>query len=220
MKVILLLMSALWPFRVCPGYVLSLDGLPMEFNLKFWDVLGGDLVSVFNSCVDAGCLSLSQRRGIILLSFKKGDCLDPRNWRPITLLNADYKLAARVITGRLLKVIHLVVSTNETCGVPGRFISENVALLRDVVEFASSLGVPIAILLLDQEKAFDRIDWPFMLSTLSYMGFGSSFIAWVSLFYHRVQSDVNVNGYLSPFFHLSRGVRQDCPLSLLYVFSV
>ena len=59
-----------------------------------------------------------------------------------------------------------------------------------------------------------------MKATLSAMGFGPSFIAWVSLFYHRVQSSVNVNGYLSAFFYLSRGVRQGCPLSpLLYVLA-
>ena len=200
--------------RKAPG----LDGLPMEFYLKFWDVIGADLVSVLNSCLDSGSLSLSQRRGVISLSFKKGDRLDPRNWRPITLLNVDYKLAARVIAGRLLKVIHFVVDKDQTCGVPGRFIGENVALLRDVVEYASSSGTPIAVLSLDQEKAFDRVDWGFMRSTLSAMGFGPSFISWVDLFYFRVQSAVNVNGYLSPFFCLSRGVRQGCPLSpLLYV---
>ena len=50
------------------------------------------------------------------------------------------------------------------------------------------------------------------------MGFGSSFVQWVNLFYSGVQSCVNVNGYLSSFFSLSRGVRQGCPLSpLLYV---
>ena len=200
--------------RKAPG----LDGLPMEFYLKFWSVLGVDLVSVLNSCLDSGCLALSQRRGVISLSFKKGDRLDPRNWRPITLLNVDYKLASRVIAGRLLKVIHLVVDKDQTCGVPGRFIGENVALLRDVADYATSSGTPIAILSLDQEKAFDRVDWGFMRATLSAMGFGPSFISWVNLFYFRVQSAVNVNGYLSSFFGLSRGVRQGCPLSpLLYV---
>ena len=139
-------------------------------------------------------------------------------WRPITLLNVDYKLAARVIAGPFLNVIHLVVDEDQTYGVPGRFIGENVALLRGVVEFASSSGTPVAILSLDQEKAFDRVDWGFMRSTLSAMGFGQSFISWVDLFYSRVQSAVNVNGYLSSFFNLSRGVRQGCPLSpLLYV---
>ena len=200
--------------RKAPG----LDGLPVEFYVKFWDVLGPDLVSVLNSCLESRSLPLSQRRGIISLSFKKGDRLEPRNWQPITLLNVDYKLASRVIAGRLLKVNHLVVAKDQTCGVPGRFIGENVALLQDVVDYASSSGASVAILSLDQEKAFDRVDWSFMQSNLCTMGFGPSFITWVDLFYHRVQSAVNVNGYLSSFFGLSRGVRQGCPLSpLLYV---
>ena len=79
--------------RKAPGS----DGLPMEFYLKFWDLLGDDLVCVLNSCFRLGRLSLSQRRGVISLSFKKGDCLDIRNWRPISLLNVDYKLAARAL---------------------------------------------------------------------------------------------------------------------------
>lgn len=93
------------------------DGLPMEFYLKFWDTIGPDLVSVLNSCYLSSSLSLSQRRGIIFLSFKKGDHLDPRNWRPISLLNVDYKLASRSIAGRLLRVIHLVVNPNQTCEI-------------------------------------------------------------------------------------------------------
>ena len=57
-----------------------------------------------------------------------------------------------------------------------------------------------------------------MLATLSRMGFGPSFLHWIRFFYTGVQSCVHVNGYLSPFFVLSRGVRQGCPLSpLLYV---
>ena len=91
-------------------------------------------------------------------------------------------------------------------------------MLRDVVEYASASGTPVAILFLDQEKVFDRVDWGFMRSTLSSMEFGPSFISWVDLSYSRVQSAVNVNGYLSSFFSVSRGVAQGCPLSpLLYV---
>ena len=71
------------------------DDLPMEFYIKFWPSLGTDLVNVLNSCYFSGVMSLTQRRGLISLIFKKGDRLDPRNWRPITLLNVDYKLAAR-----------------------------------------------------------------------------------------------------------------------------
>ena len=140
--------------RKAPGC----DGLPAESYLKFWDVLGADLVEVLNFCYLSGSLSHTQRRGLIALFFKKGDRLDPRNWRPIaiSLLDVDYKIASRTIAGRLLKVIHLVVNSNQTCGVPGRYIGDSVAFLRDVVSYASLSGTPVAILSLDQEKNFDH----------------------------------------------------------------
>ena len=61
--------------RKAPG----LDGFPMEFYVKFWSVLGSDLVEVLNSCYRSGFLSLSKRRGIITLTFKKVDRLDTRS---------------------------------------------------------------------------------------------------------------------------------------------
>ena len=92
------------------------------------------------------------------------------------------------------------------------------ALLRDVINYATSANVPVAILSLDQEKAFDRVNWGFLRSVLVHMGFGPSFVGWVDLFYAGVQSAVKVNGYLTHLFKLSPGVRQGCPLSpLLYV---
>ena len=133
-------------------------------------------------------------------------------------MNADYKIASRSVAARLLKVIHLIVSKDQTCGVPGRFIGENVAFLRDIVDFCTFTGVPAALLSLDQEKAFDRVDWSFLRSTLFALGFGQSFIGWVDLFYKNSSSAVNVNGNVSSCFLLSRGVRQGCPLSpLLYI---
>ena len=59
------------------------------------------------------------------------------------------------------------VHKDQTCGVPGRYIGENVALPHDVVYYCTSFDVPVAVLSLDQEKAFDRVDWDCMRSTLS-----------------------------------------------------
>ena len=197
--------------RKAPGS----DGFLAEFYIRFWDVLGVHLVDVFNFCFSAGFLTRSQRRGVISLTFKKSDRLDPGNWRPISQLNVDYKIASKAIAGRLSKVIHLVVICDQSCGVPGRFIGDTVALLRDVVNYAASANVAVAILSLDQERAFDHVDWGFVRSTLVHMGFGPSFVGWVDMFYSGVQSAVKVNGYLTHFFRLSRGVRRGCPLSLL-----
>lgn len=197
------------------------NGFPMEFYVAFWSVLGQDLVEVLNSSLDSGTLPFSQRGALISLIFKKGDRLLHKNWRPISLLNVDYKLCARALAGHLLKVLHHVVHRDQTCGVKGRYISENVALLRDIVRFTEETDFPAVILSLDQEKAFDRMDWDFLVSTLHLMGFGSSFIAWVKLLYTDIRSAVLVNGYVSESFWPSWAVRQGCPLSpLLYVISI
>ena len=197
------------------------DGLSVEFFVEFWDVLGADLVDVFNSSYRDDFLPSSSCKGLITLLFKKSDRPDRKNWRPITLLNVDYKLCARTLAGRLLKVIHHVVHGDQTCGIPGRFIGENVSFLRDVVDITSELNLPAAILSLDQEKAFDRVDWGFLFLTLEKMVFGQSFIRWVRLLYTRARCSILINGYSSPVFYPSRGVRQGCPLSaLLYVLTM
>ena len=148
------------------------DGLPMEFYVAFWDLLVEDLVNVSNASLEAGLLPFSQREALIALILKKGYHLDHKNWRPINLLNVDYKLCTRVLAGSLLKVIATVVAPGQTRGVLGRYIGENVAFLRDVVELANEYKLPVALLSLDQEKAFDLVDWPFLFATLAKMGFG------------------------------------------------
>ena len=194
------------------------DGLPAEFFKHFWHLLGPDLVAVFNSCFLHQRLSPSQRSAVITLLFKKGDHLETKNWRPISLLCTDYKILAKALSNRLLKVIHHVISPDQTCGVPGRFMGENVRLIHDVVHFANSNDIPSAILTLDQEKAFDRVEWSYLQKVLKKMGFGDSFCSWVSLLYNGISSSVLVNGFLSEAFSVFRGVRQGCPLSpLLYV---
>ena len=193
------------------GKAPGLDGLPLEFYLSFWHLLAPDLLTVLNFSFREGHFPISLRSGIITLLFKKGDRLNPANWRPITLLNVDYKICARALAARLLKVIHHVVGPDQTCGVPGRFIGENVALMRDLTHYCEVTSFPAAILSLDQEKAFDRVDWSFLFKTLSKIGLGDSFIKWIRLLYTNPRCSVMVNGHISPFFSPSRGVKQGCP---------
>ena len=86
------------------------DGLPVEFYERFWGLLGRDLVNMLNYCFKHGSLSDSQRRGIIRILFKKDDPLDLKNWRPISLLNSDYKICTKVLANRLRKVLPLILS--------------------------------------------------------------------------------------------------------------
>ena len=88
-----------------------------------------------------------------------------------------------------------------------RPIVENIAFLGDVVDLTNEYHLPVVRLSLDQEKTFDRVDWPFLFTTLAKMGLGDNFIRWVKILYTVVRSSVLVNGYTSRPFKPSRGVR-------------
>ena len=184
----------------------EVDGLPDESYVWFWSLLGPDLVRVINSCYCRGHLSMSQHSGAITLLYKKGDLLDTVKWHPITLLCVDYKIAAKALSNCLLGVIGSVILPDQTCGIPSRFIGENVRLLHDVVDYASWKVVPAAILSLDQEKAFNQVEWPYLEKVLVKMGFGPSFRTWVRLLFTDMYSQVIINGFATELFLISRGV--------------
>ena len=67
-----------------------------------------------------------------------------------------HKIASRSVSARFLKVLPLLIDKDQSCGVPGRFIGENVAFIRDAVDHCFLFDVPVALISLDQEKVFDR----------------------------------------------------------------
>ena len=198
----------------------GIDGLTSNFYKHFWPLFGNSLTRVFNYAFLAGRLSVSQRRGIITLLFKKGDRTLLKNWRPITLLTSDYKILTKALANRLHKVLPLIVHSDQTASIKGRTINDNTRLLHDVITYANEENVPLALISVDQLKAFDRVAHGFLFKTLERFGFGPSFLRWIQVIYNSVSSSVKTNGWFTAFIGLERGLRQGCPLSMpLYVLS-
>ena len=89
-----------------------------------------------NDSFSKGNLSISQRQGLITLICKNKDA--PQyltNWRPISLLNVDYKIISKVLTNRLKLVIGKVISIDQTCAIPGRSIQDNLHLIRNIIDY-------------------------------------------------------------------------------------
>ncbi|KAL6481307.1 hypothetical protein MHYP_G00093870 [Metynnis hypsauchen] len=201
--------------------VLGLDGLPVEFYSTFWDVLGPEIVEVAEDVHRQGRLTESMRSGVLSLLYKKGDPKDLANWRPLTMLCVDLKIFAKALTERLKKTMSLLVHSDQTCGVPGRSATWNLHLIRDAISWAGDRNVPLALVSLDQEKAFDRVDHSFLEKVLMTLGFGPNFLRWLKTFYTEVGSRVSINGHLSDLVPQESGVRQGCPLSpLLYALYI
>ena len=194
------------------------DGLSMEFYVCFWDDLEELLLSFLNKSLHADSLAKSQYEGLLRLIYKKDERRLLKNWRPISLLNTDDKLASKIITERLKKVMASIVHQDQSCRVQGHNIFSNLHLGRDVLDFIDKTNEPAILVTLDQERAFDHVDHEFMLRVLHQFGFRPSFCHWVEFFYAHAFSRILINGALSSTVYLRRGVRQGCPLSpLLYV---
>ena len=198
----------------------GVDGLSTNFYKHFWPLFSDRLLLVYNYAFDSGCLSVSQRRGIISLVFKKGDRTLLKNWRPITLLTTDYKILTKALANRLQRVMPLIVHTDQTASVKGRTINDNVRLLHDVIYYANYCDIPLAVITVDQLKAFDRVSHDFLFTVLDAFGFGPAFTQWIRVLYNSVSSSVLTNGWLTSFIGLRRGLRQGCALSMpLYVLT-
>ena len=190
------------------------DGLPAEFYKVFWNDLKPFLLTSIQHGYDVGCLSYSQRQGVLtLIPKKEKDVLQIKNWRPISLLNVDYKLVAKLIANRIKTVIEKIIHKDQTGFINGRYIGENLLKIISIIEFCDENDIPGLLISIDFEKAYDQVEWNAIKYALKFFNFGTNIIKWITTMYKNVKSCVINNGHFSEFFTLERGVRQGCPLS-------
>ena len=193
------------------------DGLTTEFYVKFWSELEDLYFDCLKECEATGELTPSQKKGLIRVSYKKDGRMYIKHYRPITLLNVDVKILTRTLATRMGPVMLSIIHRNQTC-LPGRNISRNTHILLDLIDVINMEGKGAGFILLDEEKAFDKMSHTFMIMVLRKFGFGERFINWIRILYTDIHSAVKVNGHLTNTFSIKRGVRQGCPLSsMLYV---
>ena len=145
------------------------DGLPSEFYSKFFHLFGKAYVIMINYNFKRDTLPDSFANIYIYLICKNNMAAeDIRNWRPISLLNTDYKIISKILTFRLKTVIHNIVNIDQTCAVPGRSILDNCYLLRNIINYAGHKKINTLLVSLDLEKAFDKVSHTYLISVPVY----------------------------------------------------
>jgi len=197
------------PKNKAPGH----DIIPIEFFQSCVNEVAPSLLMAYTAMLNLGEASTFINRGLITLIPKTGDCSKLGNWRPITLLGCIYKILAKALMGRLQTFLPSIIRPNQTRFVEGRNILDNVFMAQDSLSWAEESNHDLVLLLLDFEKAFDRIEWNFLFSAMDHIGFSNTWIKWVCTLYREASSAIKVNGVVGPTFQLTRSVRQDCPLA-------
>ena len=199
------------------------DSIPTEFYKFFWHQIKEPLFKSFMFALRSKTLSFTQRRGIISLIYKGNDSDKNylKNWRPISLMNCDYKILTKLLAIRLQGIIHTLVNENQSGFIKGRNISHIIREIDDIIEEEKKNKSENLILTIDFEKAFDTISSKFIVETFRSFGFGNNFMNWIEIIMKDRTACIKNNGYISEEFDLQRGIRQGCPISpLLFVVAV
>lgn len=192
------------------------DGVPSELYKKFSSTPSPYLHRMYTQAQLDGILPPTLTEAIITVIYKKGkDAEEVGSYRPISLLNLDVKMFAKILANRLNPLIGKLVHTDQTGFIPNRNSTFNLRRLFNIMYTKREGNKDLVILSLDAEKAYDQIEWSYLFEVLQRYNFGNNFFAWVRLLYTSPTAQILMNQTLSPPFKLFRGTRQGCPLSAL-----
>ncbi|KAG1123853.1 hypothetical protein G6F42_010167 [Rhizopus arrhizus] len=205
------------------------DGIPYEIlNLVIrFPPYQELLTTVFNDALNKGVFPDSWNQSIMTLLPKKGDPSDMKNYRPLSLANCDYKYFTRLLNRRMMEVSKKLINSNQIGFVPGKYIAENGLRCQLIMEDAqrqydiaeqqtgtAALDKDIG-LLLDQEKAYDRVNLTFFKLVLHHHGFPETIIQCIYNLMALNTIKININGHFTAAIPKLRGFKQGDPLSCI-----
>ena len=214
--------------KSAPGKATGVDGIPYEF----WTALDAQwrrdegaensfdclaLLSLVYSDVETYGTSPNAgfADGWMCPLYKKKDRREIANYRPITLLNSDYKIYTKILAMRLATVVTDIVHPDQAGFIPGRQISDQTQTCRTMIDYAEATEENGVIVALDQEKAYDKVAHDYLWAALARFGIPDAFIDKLKALYSNANTVVILNGETSSPFRVTRGVRQGDPLSCL-----
>ena len=214
------------------GRASGLDGLPVEFYKK---MLSGRYGQEFLEYLRIVYCDIQKQARLspsfiaayqaILFKYEKDplkDREDLKNYRPLSLLNVDYKLYTTVLMRRLTDALKTVIGPEQTAFLPGRQIGDNVKLVQGLIDrFEGDHSNTLCLLFLDQEKAYDRVSHHYLWAMMKAFGIPEKFTKMIKALYVGKTTRINVNGYLSEPLDVLSGNGQGDPLSCpIYLIAI
>ena len=206
------------------GSVSGNDGLPYQFWQRFKDRLAPVLVKLAKYMMGGKSLSTGMPCINVSLLHKKGPKEKIRNYRPISLIDTSFRIISIAFVCRLGKFVHQIIPPHQTGFIPKRWIMSNVIIMCMIIEASrmnmmeSSDGDGPIFLCLDQEKAYDRVDWRYLWEVLDHFKVPLTLIRLLKSFYASAVARYLINGAYSKTIELGCGLLQGDPVStLLYV---
>lgn len=190
------------------------DGFTVDFFISSWDLVGQDLIKAVRHFFNTSDMLRQVNATVITLIPKFPGASSLKDFRPISLCNTVYKVISRLLSARLKLLAPLAIQNNQVGFVKGRLLCENVLLASELVKDFDKPGpTRRGCLQIDISKAFDNLNWAFVLNILQAFGLPQVFIEWISSCISTPHYSICFNGELVGFFPGKKGLRQGDPLS-------
>ena len=170
------------------------DGFTVAFWQNAWDFAKEEIMEMFKEFHEHNSFVKSLNNTFLVLIPKKSGAKNLGDFRPISLVGGLYKLLAKVLANRLKKVIGKVVSIAQNAFVMGRQILDASLIANEVIDSWQKRKEKGLICKLDIEKAYDSINWNFLMKVLQKMGFGTKWVGWMWSCMSSAKLSVLVNG--------------------------
>ncbi|RVW36075.1 Transposon TX1 uncharacterized 149 kDa protein [Vitis vinifera] len=199
---------------------LDVEGLEKPFSEEEFLVrYQEEVMNFFRQFHETGSFVKSLNATFLVLIPRKGGVEDLKDFRPISLVGGLYKWLAKVLANRMKGVLAKVISTSQNVFVEGPQIMDVVLIANEAIDSILKSNRGAILCKFDIKKAYDHIDWSFLLTVLEKMGFGERWRRWIKWCLSTARFSVMVNGSPTGFFQSSRSLRQGDPLSP-YLFIV
>ena len=196
--------------------VLGPDGMPAIVYKKHWHFMGDRIVEEVLAVLNGGDIPMGWNDTVVVLILKVKCPSRIKDLRSISLCNVLYKLVSKVIANRLKTILPDLISQNQSAFVPGRLITDNVLVAYELSHFLLNKKKGkegFATVKADMSKAYEHVEWSFLQSMLTKLGFGRAWVELIMKCVTSVRYQIRVNGDLSAQFSPSHGFRQGEPIS-------